>query len=443
MEWWADDHTAPNVGVILGPTYGVPGRPVFDVEADNAEGIAILKTLGLDRFETPTYESGKSPHRLFQHEDGLPPTNVFTWKGVEVRLGGDGGQEQSVMPPSIHHTGKMYRWVDGFSLDDVEIAPVPPVLKEWILEAYDLYSRCGSDEGAGGAKGRGRALLRRQHYETAAERHDALMAFAGLLSRAVHLGDEDDEHLFLRALRAVNQTQCVPPKPDDEVIDCWRYALKYRALDTASAKLCEGIAIKGSGGGQQFVPDGLTLTIVKSDPPSYRLFCEAWKKFNGTGVANLSAEDFMSAKKAAVALAAQVGGLRLDRWPGIGRVFGTAGPVARRRSGARARTRSSACAPCSSMRPSQPAVSRKSSIRRGIGCAGSRTICTRPSRGALAITAATTSGPSATTTSCSTVARSGCLPARATTPRSYGSPGIRSGPRSRRLIASRPTRAGG
>lgn len=316
MEWWADDHTAPNVGVILGPTYGVPGRPVFDVEADNAEGIAILKTLGLDRFETPTYESGKSPHRLFQHEDGLPPTNVFTWKGVEVRLGGAGGQEQSVMPPSIHHTGKMYRWVDGFSLDDVDIAPVPPSLKDWILTAYDLYLQSGNDDEAGKAKRRGRALLKRPHYETARERHGALMSFAGLLSRAVHLGDEDDEHLFLRALRAVNQTQCVPPKPDDEVVACWRDALKYRALDTASAKLCEGIAIKGCGYDQQFVPDGLTLTIVKSDPPSYRLFCEAWKKFNGTGVANLSAEDFMSAKKAAVALAAQVGGLRLDRWPG-------------------------------------------------------------------------------------------------------------------------------
>jgi hypothetical protein len=70
------------------------------------------------------------------------------------------------------------------------------------------------------------------------------------------------------------------------------------------------------GGGERFVPDGLELTIVKSDPPSYRLYCEAWKKFNGSGSATLSAEDFMSAKKTSVALAVQVGGLSLDRWPG-------------------------------------------------------------------------------------------------------------------------------
>jgi hypothetical protein len=82
------------------------------------------------------------------------------------------------------------------------------------------------------------------------------------------------------------------------------------------ANVCEGVALVCDGVTQRFVPDGLELTIVKSDPPSYRLCCEAWRKFNKTGVAVLSAEDFMSAKKAAVALAAQVGGLRLDRWPG-------------------------------------------------------------------------------------------------------------------------------
>jgi hypothetical protein len=315
MEWWADDHTAPNVGVVLGPMYGVPGRGIFDVEADNDEGRALLRKLGLERFETPTFESGKSPHRLMQFESWLPKANVFTWKGVEVRLGFD-GMEQSVMPPSIHHTGRMYRWVEGFSLDDVEIAPAPPLLREWILESYEAYCKADGGEAGRESAGRGRALLRRQHNEAASERHDALMSFAGLLSRSVHLGDEADEHLFLGALRAVNQCQCVPPKPDDEVVACWRDALKYRALDASSAKLCEGIAIEGRGKEQRFVPAGLELTIVKSDPPSYRLFCEGWKKFNKTGVATLSAEDFMSAKKAAVALATQVGGLRLDRWPG-------------------------------------------------------------------------------------------------------------------------------
>lgn len=313
MEWWADDHTAPNVGVILGPTYGVPGRAVSDIEADTEEGIAILKTLGLDRFETPGYGSGKSPHNLFQWEDGLPPVDVFTWKGVEVRLGGKGGQIQSVMPPSVHYTGALYRWVDGFSLDDVEIAPMPPVLKEWILESYEAKLRA---KPAGNRAGDSLAILRRKHLHANRERHNPLMSFAGFLSRSVRVGDIEDESLFLDVLHAVNARQVVPPNPDKEVEDCWRYALKYRRQDLLEAGVCEGVSMITDGGGQRFVPDGLELTIVKSDPPSYRLFCEAWKKFNGTGVANLSAEDFMSAKKTAVALAAQVGGLRLDRWPG-------------------------------------------------------------------------------------------------------------------------------
>jgi len=314
MEWWADDRTPPNVGVVLGPLYGVPGKPVIDLEVDSEEGFEVFRELGLERIDTPTWESGKGPHRLFAHEDGLPPTLAFTYRGLEVRLGNT-GMGQSVLPPSIHPSGKLYRWVDGFSLDDVPIAPLPPQLRQWIMDAWAAYSSDGAGQAANVAR-KGRALIQRKHFDTKKERHHALMAFAGFLSRSVRLGDAEDEHLFLDVLDAVNQRQCVPPKPADEVIACWRDALKYRRKDASHAQLCEGICVIIEGGEKRFVPDGLELTIVKSDPPSYRLFCEGWKKFNKTGVATLSAEDFMSAKKAAVALATQVGGLRLDRWPG-------------------------------------------------------------------------------------------------------------------------------
>jgi hypothetical protein len=315
MEWWEDDHTAPNVGVVLGPIYGVPGRAVIDVEIDNEEGFDVIRELGLERVPTATWESGKGPHRLFRHEDGLPPTLAFTYRGLEVRLGNT-GMGQSVMPPSIHPSGRLYRWVDGFSLDDVPIAPLPSQLRQWIMEAWAAKSDARAGAGAATAVRKGRALIQRKHLETKKERHHGLMAFAGFLSRSVRLGDEEDEQLFLDVLDAVNQRQCVPPKPDDEVVACWRDALKYRMKDVSCAQLCDGIGVVLDGGVQRFLPDGLELTIVKSDPPSYRLFCEAWRGFNKTGVANLSAEDFMSAKKTAVALATQVGGLRLDRWPG-------------------------------------------------------------------------------------------------------------------------------
>lgn len=315
MRWWANDLTAPNVGVVLGPVHGPAARPVIDAEADSEEGVAIARSLGLERFDTPTYESGKSPHRLFLWEPGLPMIGAFTWKGLEIRLGNT-GMEQSLLPPSIHPSGRLYRWMDGFSLDDVEVAPIPDSLRNWIFEAWEANQRADRDEGGGAGRGRWRNILERQHFEKNKERHGALMSLAGYLSRAVRAGNEEDEHLLLVALRAVNATQCVPSKPDTEVLSMWRDALEYRRKGSSQVQLCEGINEDNANGQKRFVPAGLELTIVKSDPPSYRLSCEGWKKFNKTGVAVLSAEDFMSAKKAAVALAAQVGGLRLDRWPG-------------------------------------------------------------------------------------------------------------------------------
>jgi hypothetical protein len=312
MDWWEDDHTSPNVGVVLGPVYGVAGRPVIDVEPDTEEGVGIIRELGLEYYETPTYDSGKSPHRLLRWEEGLPMIGAFTYRGVEVRLGNT-GMEQSVLPPSIHYSGRSYRWRDGFSLDDVEIAQIPPALRQWIMEAWEARSR---EDGAGGRGGRSLEILRRKHLQVNRERHKPLMSFAGFLARSVRVGNVEEEGLFLDVLHAVNARQVVPPNPEDEVNDIWRYALKYREQDLVEATVCDGVSMITDGGSRRFVPAGLELTIVKSDPPSYRLFCEGWKKFNKTGVATLSAEDFMSAKKAAVALATQVGGLRLDRWPG-------------------------------------------------------------------------------------------------------------------------------
>jgi hypothetical protein len=316
MGWWANDDTAPNIGVILGPTYAKE-RAVIDVEADTDEGIGILRELGMERFQTGTYESGKSPHRLFWHEDGLPPTSYFSYRGVEIRLGHGKKMTQSVLPPSIHPSGKLYRWQDGLSLDEVGIAPLPDNLRAWILEAWDAYRAEKDGKGAGGArKGSSLAILGRTHFAANSERHNALMRYAGFLSRSVRLGNAEDESLFLGALRSANATQCEPPKGDEEVKAIWRDALKYRYREVVQAQLCEGISAVIDGGVQRFVPDGLELTLVQSDPPAYRLFCEAWKAFNGTGLATLSADDFMSAKKSSVALVTQVAGLQIDRWPG-------------------------------------------------------------------------------------------------------------------------------
>jgi hypothetical protein len=311
MQWWEDDHTAPNVGVILGPRGGLG---VIDVEADSEEGEAVLRELGLERFETATYQSGgKSPHRLFLWEEGLPPVAKFEHRGLEVRIGGGEKAAQSVLPPSCHSSGRLYQWCAGFGIEDVGIAPIPPELRKWIMESWSAKQR-GTDGGGRQDGGDPRALLHQKIKEGG--RHDAVIRLAGFLSRSVRSGDPADESDCLDLLLAANSRKCAPPLPDDEVAECWRYAVKQRRKDSMEANVIPGIKLEEDGGTRRYVPDGLELTIVKSDPPAYRLSCAEWRRFNGTGIATLTAEDFMSAKKAAVALASQVGGLALDPWPG-------------------------------------------------------------------------------------------------------------------------------
>lgn len=98
---WLD--AGSNVGILLG--HG----NLIDVEYDDAEGRSLLARLGLLDIETPTWASGRGEHRLFWLAGQLPP---WGWKkigGAEFRFGGK--PAQSVLPPSVHPTGRPYTWL--------------------------------------------------------------------------------------------------------------------------------------------------------------------------------------------------------------------------------------------------------------------------------------------------------------------------------------------
>ena len=83
-----------NVGIVVGPKSGV-----IDVEYDTPEGRAAVEE--------------RSVHRLFKWSDEFPRAAKLDISGIEFRLGADGRAAQSVLPPSTHHTGVQYTWVEG------------------------------------------------------------------------------------------------------------------------------------------------------------------------------------------------------------------------------------------------------------------------------------------------------------------------------------------
>ncbi len=118
--WWQRWPQA-NVGVALGSASGL-----VSIDVDTAAGEEILATIaGGELPATAEFRTGKGRRLLFAIPDGLevdPKTTSHKAEGEEaLRFQGTGGQ--TVMPPSLHPSGRRYAWVA--SPDAVDVAAMP------------------------------------------------------------------------------------------------------------------------------------------------------------------------------------------------------------------------------------------------------------------------------------------------------------------------------
>jgi putative DNA primase/helicase len=128
-KWWREWPDA-NVGVLLGPSSGL-----IDIEFDDEEGQATAEEL-LEHVKTLKYRSHRSTHHLFFFPTDLtPPKAVVNWRGLEIRFGTDGRGAQSLLPPSLHSSGRRYEWLtDPRSCG---LADAPAWLADAIQEATE------------------------------------------------------------------------------------------------------------------------------------------------------------------------------------------------------------------------------------------------------------------------------------------------------------------
>ena len=101
IDEWLD--TGHNLGILLGTAN------LIDVEFDDEAGRQVLAARGLLDIETPTWASGRGEHRLFRLAGELPAMGWRKVGGAEIRLGGK--PAQSVLPPSLHPSGRAYSWL--------------------------------------------------------------------------------------------------------------------------------------------------------------------------------------------------------------------------------------------------------------------------------------------------------------------------------------------
>lgn len=199
---WFGKWPEANVAIVTG---AVSGLVVLDIDPGHG-GEDSLATIEERHGALPvTIEAetgGGGRHLYFAHPGGEISNRAGMAPGLDLR--GDGGM--IIAPPSIHPSGKPYRWRERRSPGEVDLAPLPV----WILQP-----RFGGDERLGHPLAYWRGLVREGVGE--GQRNSTLASFAGHL-----LWQGVDPDVILELMLSWNQTRCRPPLPDEEVIETGR-----------------------------------------------------------------------------------------------------------------------------------------------------------------------------------------------------------------------------
>jgi hypothetical protein len=110
-----------NIGIVTG---SISDLIVIDI--DGEQGVAALKEVGLDLDEVfaPAVETGRGGLHIYCRYPTDAAYKILTKPGVlpSVDIRADGGV--IVAPPSVHYSGNVYRWVEGMSLEDIELPEI-------------------------------------------------------------------------------------------------------------------------------------------------------------------------------------------------------------------------------------------------------------------------------------------------------------------------------
>ncbi len=277
---WFTDRPNSNLGLQLGPRSGV-----IDIEGDE-DGAEedLLALFGGDVPVAPTYEADRGKHRLFKYRDDLPEKAVVKVGRVEIRIGGGAKGAQSVLPPSIHPSGKQYQWLVPPDDCDPPELPDAVVAAIWNLQGEKTLAESPSpgpkrsiEDWERIAKGVGEG-----------ERNESMAAWIGrdLWSRSDVQGADAVNAAWTSAL-AVNAANR-PPLDEAEL---------RRTFNSILAKeRTRRMAVADKEGKTALCWDDWRLEIVLSEPRAYLLYSDLWE-----GHIRLTADDMLSARRICLA----------------------------------------------------------------------------------------------------------------------------------------------
>jgi hypothetical protein len=193
VAFWLRRWPGANIGLVTG---FISGLVVLDVDPAHG-GSASLRHLedehGLLPATAEVLTGGGGRHLYFRHPAEPVRNAVAVAPGLDIR--GDGGYV--VAPPSLHGSGRRYRWAPGRGPGELPLAPFPEWLQRRVRRGgHPLYYW--------------RELVRAG--VEAGERNSTIASFAGHL-----LWHGVDPEVVLELMLTWNRERCRPPLGDDEV----------------------------------------------------------------------------------------------------------------------------------------------------------------------------------------------------------------------------------
>lgn len=149
VEEWIKEYPNLNIGLVLGRQSGIIG-----IDVDGKEGLKRLKEISKGELpKTLTFITpGGGIRFLYRLPEGMRAKKwCETLEGdhSELALLGDG--QQTIMPPSIHPNGGVYKWIDGMNMNqEISMAPT------WML---NLMSNKKPKETLGKDNDKGKLIL--------------------------------------------------------------------------------------------------------------------------------------------------------------------------------------------------------------------------------------------------------------------------------------------
>lgn len=190
---WCDYDSELNIGFLCGSPSNLVG-----IDVDSEEGQVILERSEIDGWrDTWKYTTGRGSRFLFRVSEATRSFNVTRGSSF-IEVLGDG--RQSVLPPSVHPSGRKYQWCAGHSPRDRDpadgavwlgrLSPTVEITSE--TENWEETIQKTTPEGG---------------------RNESLTRMAGHLMNAVPTPPEE-VYIWLSLY---NQRYCKPPLPDREL----------------------------------------------------------------------------------------------------------------------------------------------------------------------------------------------------------------------------------